>query len=1299
MAKIRGQKEHIMKKSTLKKAAARVSAIAAALMLLVNSTVLPVTADEIIQEAAQEQQVLLQEDTVVEEVPDAMEQELTVPVAEEIEAPGEIAVPEQVDIPEETGISVQSDTPEEIENSEEIEAPDAAAALDQTDISEETPVQNDAFQEEELVCESLELEKYVIQLGGFPEEVDPSLLFAAAGADYDGFYAALKSALDSMQVTVDVSQYNIPSSNIRQIVSSYLNEHLEYFYVSGGYSIRSYTSGTVVNVEFGYREYEGYTTEEILARKQIVDNTVTNILAEMDAGWTDLQKALYLHDYVVTHCSYDLTYSNYSLDYVFIEQSAVCQGYATAYAYLMNRVGIPCEVVSSRGNNHAWNRVVLNGKYYYVDCTWDDPTGPLYRLYARHMNFLRSTEGMAATGHEHTDWQVLDENIYDDPTGTEYDSFSWIGSYGNFDRVAIDGQYILFERSDEKMLILLDCVTGETTQYEMAFYMPCQGLAALNGEFYYAQNNKIYRLDLGSGRSALIYQVESEYSVYGMETSGGVIYYDLASGREIDDWVSTNPLNTDESVDYDVIDISIEPQNPEVYIDESVQLTAILTKTGAVPYNDIVWHSSNEYVATVSEDGTVTGIQAGTVQITAVSVTYPEKKAVCTVSVVKKIETIETDPLVEFYVGESMSLSLYYTPWDANGNRVKWRSSDESIVTVEDGRITGTGPGTATVIASCDGVSAESNITVRQPVKDILLDHYSLIMAVGDTVRINRTLVPADADPRYSYWESSDENIAGVTGIGEVTALNPGTAVITYNTQADCIKTASCEITVINKPVKVTGITLNRTKSTIKTGESQTLKATITPSDATDKTVQWGSSDESVAIVDSTGKVTAVSPGTATIIATAADGSGKTASCTVIVPQPVTGLTLDKTEVTIKKGVTNTLKVTVSPANAANKTVTWKSSDESVATVDNAGKVTAVKTGSANITVTAVDGTGIEASCTVTVIQQVTGIKLDKTTAAIKTGGIQTLKATVEPSDASDKTVTWNSSNETVAKVDNTGKVTAVAPGTATITVTATDGSGKTATCTVTVPQPVTGVTLNKTAVTISLGMTTTLKVTVAPSNAADKSVTWKSGDESIATVDSTGKATAVGIGAVTITVTAADGSGKTAACEITVTDQVPTKEMYRLYNPRSGEHFYTSSAYERDQLIKRGPWVYEGIAWNAPVESEYPVYRMYSPKSKAHHYTMDKNERDVLCGMGKYTGRGMGWNYEGVGWYSAIDPAGYEALPEAEKAQYTPLHRLYNPRYPMVSAHHYTADTNEVRVLTTQRGWKYEGIAWYGAN
>ncbi len=153
--------------------------------------------------------------------------------------------------------------------------------------------------------------------------------------------------------------------------------------------------------------------------------------------------------------------------------------------------------------------------------------------------------------------------------------------------------------------------------------------------------------------------------------------------------------------------------------------------------------------------------------------------------------------------------------------------------------------------------------------------------------------------------------------------------------------------------------------------------------------------------------------------------------------------------------------------------------------------------------------------------------------------------------------------------------------------------------------------------------------------------------------------------------------------------------KMYRLYNRSTGEHLYTYDMNERDTLVMRGSWNYEGVAWLSPRTSDYPVYRMYKAADRAHHYTMDENERDTLCGLGKYEGRGRGWTYEGVGWYSALPVFVSEDSPEADG--YVPLHRLYNPGYPMVSAHHYTADLNEVSVLLT-RGWVYEGTAWYGA-
>ncbi len=173
----------------------------------------------------------------------------------------------------------------------------------------------------------------------------------------------------------------------------------------------------------------------------------------------------------------------------------------------------------------------------------------------------------------------------------------------------------------------------------------------------------------------------------------------------------------------------------------------------------------------------------------------------------------------------------------------------------------------------------------------------------------------------------------------------------------------------------------------------------------------------------------------------------------------INSVSIDKKSIEIIVGDVEMLKVTINPSNASNKNVYWTSSDQSVATVDNAGKVTALKAGSATITVTTEDG-GKTATCSITVREKlypVTGVTLDKTSVELTEGDVTILTATVNPSNASNKNVYWTSSDQTVATVDNTGKVTAVKRGKTVITVTTEDGN-KTATCTITVIKPSHGV-------------------------------------------------------------------------------------------------------------------------------------------------------------------------------------------------------------------------------------------------
>ena len=249
-------------------------------------------------------------------------------------------------------------------------------------------------------------------------------------------------------------------------------------------------------------------------------------------------------------------------------------------------------------------------------------------------------------------------------------------------------------------------------------------------------------------------------------------------------------------------------------------------------------------------------------------------------------------------------------------------------------------------------------------------------------------------------------------------------------------------------PFAVTGVTLSQSEASLYVGQTVTLTATVIPDYAADQ-VTWSSSDEAVATVTD-GVVTAKGEGSATITVSSIDGT-VTATCAVTVDTPVTGVSLSQTSATLQFGETLALTATVSPANATNKRVTWSSSNQDVATVDENGVVTA-KTTAGTATITATTAVGAKkATCTVTVTHvPVTGVSLSQTSAAIEVGETLTLTATVAPDNATNKGVTWSSSNETIATVDENGVVTGKSAGMTSITVT-TDDQKKTATCKVSV--------------------------------------------------------------------------------------------------------------------------------------------------------------------------------------------------------------------------------------------------------
>ena len=407
------------------------------------------------------------------------------------------------------------------------------------------------------------------------------------------------------------------------------------------------------------------------------------------------------------------------------------------------------------------------------------------------------------------------------------------------------------------------------------------------------------------------------------------------------------------------------------------------------------------------------------------------------------------------------------------------------------------------------------------PVTSVSLSVPEIELIEGDAYLLIATVLPDNATNKQVTWASNSPGIAFVSQEGVISALSKGIAMITATAET---KSASCKITVKERVFPVESIQLNAETLSLKPGESASLTASVFPENASNKTVLWTSSNPLVATV-SDGDVVALSVGTTTITAKAGD---ETATCVVTVtPIEVNAITISPEVLTLRVGESDVLTATVLPENAADKTVTWATSNSNVATVTE-GTVHAMNAGNATITASA---GAKSATCNVTVLEiPVSSVSLNKTTLFMYIGNKETLTASISPENATNKTVTWSSSDSGVASVSD-GVITAIKYGATTITAAV---GGQAATCRVSViPIPVESVTLDKSSVTVYEGARFNLFATVLPDNAADKTVVWTSSDENIVLFhDSPSQFRAVSAGEADII---ASSGEKTAICHITV--------------------------------------------------------------------------------------------------------------------------------------------------------------------
>ena len=476
--------------------------------------------------------------------------------------------------------------------------------------------------------------------------------------------------------------------------------------------------------------------------------------------------------------------------------------------------------------------------------------------------------------------------------------------------------------------------------------------------------------------------------------------------------------------------ISLNSKTAIIKVGNTHKLTIATIEPTNATCKKITWTSSNENAATVN-NGIVTGVAPGNAMIVA---SCDDVKASSNIIVepyetnipikVTKITLNKTSMTLEVGKTDKLSVSKI-EPTGATCSTITWATSNKSVATVNNGVVTGLSAGSVTITATCDGIKASANITIKKSENKV--ETFTISMTSNTSQTLN-------AKSSVKEWKTNDANVVSVDEKGKVTAKVAGTATVTaFLTNGD----QNIWVITVVRP-KVTKITLNKTSATIDAGKTETLSVSkIEPTGSACSTITWSTSNKSVATVNN-GVVTGVASGTATITATC-DGIKATAAITITKPK-VTKITLNKTSATIEVGKTDTLSVSkIEPTGATCSTVTWSTSNKSVATVNN-GVVTGVKAGTATITATC---DGIKATATITVKNKPTITKLELNETIKILGLNEKYKLSLKEGNCTN--ASWSSTNTDVATV-SAGEVTTKNLGITTIKL---NCDGKTATSTI----------------------------------------------------------------------------------------------------------------------------------------------------------------------------------------------------------------------------------------------------------
>ena len=609
----------------------------------------------------------------------------------------------------------------------------------------------------------------------------------------------------------------------------------------------------------------------------------------------------------------------------------------------------------------------------------------------------------------------------------------------------------------------------------------------------------------------------------------------------------------------------------------TLQLTAKPTPATNKASQLFKWTSADPSVATVDENGLVTAVGFGSTKVTATAQDGSKKAGSVTVKVGVKATGItltgpkEIAPTSAYpvAVGKTITLKAGLLGENAVSEGYKWSSSSKNATVSTKGVVKGVKAGTTPVTITVEDKTSGQTATYNVQVVSTLATKVTINGTKTanwdngeNTLQLSAAVSPTKA-AQAVVWTSDNEAIATVDQNGLVTAKRAGVVKIKATTLDGSKKSGTATVTFTSGLTAIVGTNLG-TAVTVGKGKTVTLKPVFDPVDTTDTAVKWESADKTIATVSTTGVLKGVKVGETTITIESKSNS----DIKLTIPVTVTSTLVKSIKVVsepadvhfiapVEEGAEpSTLQLTAQVTEGAAQTVLWSSSNSAVATVDANGLVAGVpgKDGQVTITATATDGTGVKGTYTVYVRNPVTEFNLlgnasdvEEKTLYVPVGKTVTVGAEFNE-DATMTTLTWKVKSKTYATVTTKGVVKGVKKGTTTLTATTKDGTKLSDTLTVRViAKPTSKVVIDENAPTfLFAGSTANLTATLSPDSRIG--VNWSSSDESVLTVDKTGKVTAVAKGTATITAAAKDTPTKKDEITIAVGDPAKSIEIFGLH-------------------------------------------------------------------------------------------------------------------------------------------------------